>query len=232
MNAKSAPLFLTICLLFMFFSMPAATFGAGIVPAPSNSSPPPLPSPSVDYWSNLTNSLLGLRSNLFFPDGIPAQIDFRDWLASETNVLAREKGVCAILRRDGTNAIPFLQWMAGFRPEWTSEETLAYAEIDDFPPWWDSSHPSRWTAQELAVFSDFFRSRMPVSTNWQSRVMLDRFFLRADSTWKSSPERLVFLERSLALSRTETASNSILRLMECRLTPEDTNLASRIRVRW
>ena len=65
--------------------------------------------------------------------------------------------------------------------------------------------------------------------DFQCRLKFDRFFLRTDPGWKDSEGRLDYLERSLLLAPTESASNTLLRIIKERLEPVDVEAYERQR---
>lgn len=190
---------------------------------------PPLPSASDAYWDALRSVSRGYSTNLLFPDGIPENEDFGFWLTSTTNAFSRAFGVRAIVTTDRADAIPFLEWMERVHPDWTIERDTAFSNIAATPPYWATNRPSRWTSEETARFASFFRKRFMSERDFQCRLKFDRFFLRTDPGWKDSEGRLDYLERSLLLAPTESASNTLLRIIKERLEPVDVEAYERQR---
>ena len=181
----------------------------------------PLLSPSSAYWESLQRQIRELSDESLFPAGIPTNADFRVWLESETNRLVRGYGVTSVIATDGIHSIPFLSWMERAHPGWQAERELAFSWISATSPFWATNRPPKWSREEASVFSDFFRRRFETETNWLCRMRIDEFLVRTQPGWKPSDERLVFLQRSLDLARTESSSNSFLRRIESRLDPID-----------
>lgn len=193
---------------------------------------PRLTSRSEDYWTVVSNSIGRHAMKRFFPNGIPMEADFGTWLGFATNSRAREKAVRAIIRVDRAGSIPFLEWMSRTHLDWNEERSLAFAQIALAPPWWATNRPPRWSPEEQSAFAGFFKARFLSETNWRCRLHMDDFFCRTEPDWKSSDERLAFLERSLRLSGTEATSNPILRRIESRFEPDDMETYYRRRVQW
>ena len=192
-------------------------------------SSPPLPSASAAYWDTLRRVGRGYSTNLLFPDGIPENEDFGFWLISTTNAFSRAFGVRAIVTTDRADSIPFLEWMERVHPDWTGERNTAFSNIAATPPYWATNRPARWTTEETARFTSFFRKRYMSERDFQCRLKFDRFFLRTDPDWKTSEGRLSYLERSLLLAPTESASNTLLRIIKERLEPVDVEAYERLR---
>lgn len=182
---------------------------------------PRLTSRSEEYWTAVSNSLRRLNAKRYFPEGIPEETDFHDWLCSTTNEQARSIGVEAVVSTDRAGAVPFLDWMVRVHPEWENERKNAFWNIASTPPWWTTNAPPRWSPEERNAFSQFFRARFSGETNWWCRWRMDDFFCRTEPAWKTSDERLGFLERSLRLAGSESTSNPILRRIESRFEPDD-----------
>lgn len=188
----------------------------------------PLSAPSEAYWNNLARSMCNYDKTRYFPEGIPTNTLFGEWMLSETNRFVRRFAVNSVLSVDRTNAIRFLEWMERNGPRFENDRVEAFFFISVTTPYWDKNRPAKWTQEEIAGFSPFFRRRFESETNLQCRVKMDEFFLLTDPTWKPSEERLAFLERSLSLCRNEGASNTILRIMSERLKPVDVEQYERV----
>lgn len=181
---------------------------------------PPLQSESKMYWDGLEESFRGFSAYRHFREGLPEETDFATWFVETTNEFARTKAVQAIVKIDRARSTVFIRWMERRHPEWKRERKAAFAFIAAATvPYWETNRPPIWNKKEIAEFSRYFRDCLESEMDYQCRFRIDSFFEKTIPEWKTSDERLRFLEHSLSLCSWAGPSNEIRRVIENRFSP-------------